>query len=421
MDENFKELSAEQVSEMESADQLKYFNELNAHRERRISALEEKAKNDQSDALKAEIETLKAETTEILDKHGVDLKKLKQNHNAKRKSFKDIIAEKSKDIYNQLASGKSGSYSLEVDKTTVAMSAITDDPAGVMLPGVSPIQTQRNTIANSLNTFQMGADSHGIVRYTDWTTATSGADSRSDGSAAGESVAEWTGYNESLKNISDSIPVQLEALRDVAMMESELKNFLNNNLQVKEDSLLYSGTGISPSIKGLYTYATAFDAAAYVAAGGYTPSESNLYDLVIAMAAQIMKASKYTVDTVYLNPYDAIRLKLEKDKNGQYLFPAFMVTTLGGPMVLDNIKVVQSNSVTVNTCVVADSTYLRRYVGENIEITMGYNTSGDFTKRIITILANMAELLLVRTAEQDCMLKSTDLTSDIAGIEASVA
>jgi HK97 family phage major capsid protein len=318
-------------------------------------------------------------------------------------------------------SNPNGKFELNVDKTTVSMSSITSDPGGFMLPGFAPIQTQNNFIASSLNTFTLGADSHGIVRYTDWTSPTSsGAAARADGYAAGESVAAWTGYSAALENISDSIPVHLEALRDVALMESELNNFLTNNLQVKEDSLLYSGDGNTPNIKGLYTYATAFDAAAFISAGGFAPASAGLYDLVVSMAAQIMKASKYMVNVVYINPYDALRMKLVKDTNGQYLFPMY-IQTAGGLTMIDNIRVIQSNSVTVNTLVLGDSRMFRRYVGENINLSMGYNASGDFTKRIITILANMAELFLIRTAEQDSLLKSTDITADIAAITGATA
>ena len=184
--------------------------------------------------------------------------------------------------------------------------------------------------------------------------------------------------------------------------------------------MLYSGSGSSPNIKGLYTYATAFDAAAFISAGGFAPASAGLYDLVVSMAAQIMKASKYMVNVVYINPYDALRMKLVKDTNGQYLFPMY-IQTAGGLTMIDNIRVIQSNSVTVNTLVLGDSRMFRRYVGENINLSMGYNASGDFTKRIITILANMAELFLIRTAEQDSLLKSTDITADIAAITGATA
>jgi hypothetical protein len=83
------------------------------------------------------------------------------------------------------------------------------------------------------------------------------------------------------------------------------------------------------------------------------------------------------------------------------------------------IKVIEANSVTVNTCVVGDSRKATLYTSGNVEIEIGYDLTGDFSKRILTILANMEASLLIRNAEVDAFLKSTDITTDIAGIEYS--
>jgi hypothetical protein len=53
-----------------------------------------------------------------------------------------------------------------------------------------------------------------------------------------------------------------------------------------------------------------------------------------------------------------------------------------------------------------------------VEIEVGYNLTGDFSKRILTILANMECSLLIRNAEVDAFLKSTDISEDIKSITA---
>jgi hypothetical protein len=52
------------------------------------------------------------------------------------------------------------------------------------------------------------------------------------------------------------------------------------------------------------------------------------------------------------------------------------------------------------------------------EIEIGYNLTGDFSKRILTILGNLEASLLIRNAEVDAFLKSTDIDADINAITA---
>jgi hypothetical protein len=81
--------------------------------------------------------------------------------------------------------------------------------------------------------------------------------------------------------------------------------------------------------------------------------------------------------------------------------------------------VIEANSVTVNTCVVGDSRKATLFTSGNVEIEMGYNLTGDFSKRVLTLLANMEASLLIRNAEADAFLKSTDIAADIVALRAS--
>ena len=172
-----------------------------------------------------------------------------------------------------------------------------------------------------------------------------------------------------------------------------------------------SGDGNAPNIKGIYTYATAFNSGAYT---GFKPVAANLYDLVVIMATEIMKNTSYMVDFVILNPADTLKLKLAKDLDGQYLKPFI----LNGNQI-DNIRIIESASQTINTLTIGDSQMATRYYGEDLTIDVGYDLTGDFSKRIVTILGNMEELLLVRNCEADAFLKSTDIEADVLNITGS--
>jgi hypothetical protein len=360
------------------------------------------------------------EVVEAVTKQGDQITKLIQERETptKRESLNELVKRVHPDVVKALASGGSHKFSMNTNKTAVALTAITSDPMGMMIPGVAEIQSQKNMIVPSLNSFNIGADSHGIIYWTDQTTRTNNAAARSDGSAAAEQVYAWTGYSETIDNVSAMIPVHKEALKHISFMEGELKRLLSDDCLTALDAYAYTGSGTAPQIGGIYTRSTAFDAAAYVAAGGYTPIKTGIYDLVLSMAMQIEKATKYMVDKVWLNPYDVGRLRLAKDVNGSFLFPQYALGN-GGDLYIGKIKVIEANSVTVNTCVVGDSRKATMYTSGNVEIEIGYDLTGDFSKRILTILANMEASLLIRNAEVDAFLKSTNITTDIAGIEYS--
>ena len=335
-----------------------------------------------------------------------------------KESLTDLVKRVHPGVLKALESGSNHKFGMNVNKTTVALASITTDPLGYFVPGVAEVQAQKNLIIPSLAQFNIGPDSHGIIYWTDQTTRTNLAAARSDGDAAAENTYAWTGYSETIDNVSAMIPVHKEALKHISFMEGELKRLLTDDVLVSLDGYCYTGSGTAPQIGGIYTRATAFDAAAYIAAGGFTPTGAGIYDLVVSMQMQIEKATKYMVDKVWLNPYDVGRLRLAKDKNNNFLFPQYALGN-GGDLYIGKVKVIEANSVTVNTCVVGDSRKATLYTSGNVEIEIGYNLTGDFSKRILTLLANMEASLLIRNAEVDAFLKSTNITNDIAAIEYS--
>jgi hypothetical protein len=430
-DNTFKELTPEQVAELESGEQLKYFNELNTYKAEQLNKLKVELKENATKEINEAIGNLRDEIAKnnqdqmkIFEAQGIAIKQMQTPKVDSVKSLRDLIKEKFEDIQKGVLSGGKFKFSIDagkVQKTTISLSSITSDPIGMFLPGWAEIQSQNNRIAPSLRPFQLTADDHGVIYWTDMTTRTNNAVARSDGSGAAEQVYAWTGYSETVDNISAMVPAHKEALKHVSVMQGEIERLLKDDIAVALDDYCYTGSGTAPQIGGIYTRATEFDAAAYIAAGGFTPKEANMYDLIVSMAAQIMKATKYMVDTCWINPYDALKMKLNKDVNGVYTMPPFVVPGANGPITVSGMRMIEANSVTAGTCVVGDSSKATLYSTGMAEIEVGYNLNGDFAKRIVTILGNLEASLLIRNAEADAFLKSTDIDSDIAAITAATA
>lgn len=367
---------------------------------------------------KKEIEDLKSEHQEQLDTLGIQIKELQEKGEGhKSEDLGEILSKNHKANIEQFE--KTNKLSLQIplksitNKATILPASFSSNTYGMYLPGFGQAATQRTKLAQLFAQFPMGAGSHRTVYYADQITTTRNAAARTVGNAAAESALAWTAYSKPLESISDSIPFAKEMLSDVDGMEAEIRNFIEKNLMLKEDAYLAVGTGTPPQIKGIYTYAPTFDSASYT---GFKPTLGGLMDLIIVMATDIMKATQYNVDVCLINPADILGLTLEKDANGNRI--NLPMVQMNGEIMVKSIRVIETASIAANTLVLGDFNMARRYYGETLNLEFGYNASGDFTKRIVTLLGNMEELLLVRSVEENAFLKSTDITGDILNITA---
>ncbi len=202
-------------------------------------------------------------------------------------------------------------------------------------------------------------------------------------------------------------------MRDQSFIAGEINRLLDTHIRVKEDNYLWDGTGSTPVPKGAYTYAAAFDSAAYT---GFTPEKATIYDLIAVMSVEVSNGygGMYQPNYVVLNPSDVLRMQLAKDTNGQYVIPPF---TLNNGMVVAGMKVIPSESVTAGTLLVGDFSFGTIYDDGGIEIEIGY-VADNFKEDVVTIKARKRMLLLVRTAYTGAFLKSTDIAADVANITA---
>lgn len=359
------------------------------------------------------------ELENIIKAQGLEINALKEKTQKRFKSVGEILHENKEALKNFDNSNTKLQIKVPISavtKATVLPASFSNDSMGARLSDYGQKSFRRLKIAELFAQFPLGADNQSVIYYTDQTTATRGAAARTIGDAAAESTLSWTGYSQKLEVISDTLPVAKELFNRYSDLEAEITNFITNNLLLKEDYDLVNGNGVTPNIKGVYTYAPTFNASTYA---GFKPKKAGLLDLIAVLATEIEKNTQYSVNTVIINPADALGLILEKDSNGVRInFPMLLAN---GEIVVRNIRVVQSAAVAANTLVIGDFTRARRYYNENILLEMGYNNSGDFAKRIVTVLGQIDELLLIRKCEEDAFLKCTDIASNIASITASEA
>lgn len=359
------------------------------------------------------------ELTKALETQGEEIRKFFENGTAKNsKSFEEVIEEKAKEIKGLSKASNSGRdnvslkitkdmLDMDVQKTLVQRTAVSGNTMAYRVPGIGVLPVDEPVMSTLFRHVTVGPDSAGVIRYLDQNTITRGANTVAEGATKPESAITWIERVASIEKIADSIPVTKEAWNDLSFIKGEIYNLLNLNINLKVDQQLWDGDGVSPNLKGIYTYASAY--------AGTTFNDSvnfaNLSDLAAVIAADISsnKNRKYQANTIVINPVDALRLKLIKTSEGVYIN-----SPLAG--LVPGLRVVESSQVDANTMLIGDFRYGTIYDLEGYNIEMGW-VNDQFIKNQMTILAEQRLMLLVRNVDVDAFRKVTDITAALAAIE----
>jgi hypothetical protein len=84
------------------------------------------------------------------------------------------------------------------------------------------------------------------------------------------------------------------------------------------------------------------------------------------------------------------------------------------------MKVVETSIITANTCLVCDIRHATLYMDEQMELEFG-NDGEDFSKRLVTLMGNLREYLLVKNIDTLAFVKSADAATAIAALAEAVA
>lgn len=352
--------------------------------------------------------------TETIEKQGLKMREFDIQQSKNGKTVDELVQEKADDIKKLEHVGKGGGQNLIIklpssalNKTQVTRASVGSSTMAMRLPEIGQLPYLGLAMSGLFRHAPVDESSNGIIRYFDQNAITRNAAAVAEAATKPESAITWIERNITIEKIADSIPVTREAWRDVGFIKSEIQRLLDINLAIKEDSYLWSGTGVTPQIKGIYVYASAFDATSADYAGKF--DFANVYDLISAMRVAIMngKQSKYAPNAVVMNPLDILYLRLKKDEFGRYLFPTDSAPSIAGMVAIE------SSVVTANTLLVGDFRYGTIYDLEGVTVEMGY-VNDQFIKNAMTILAEKRMTLLVRNVDADAFLKSTDVAGDVA-------
>jgi len=206
-----------------------------------------------------------------------------------------------------------------------------------------------------------------------------------------------------VEKVTAYIKVSKEALADIKFLQGEINTELRELIELKLDSGILSGNGTSPNLKGILQIAPTFAAVSTLALLVPTP---NRFDVLVAAVAQLA-ASNFMGDTVVVNPSDYYAMQLTKDTQGRYLLPPF---TSADGMTVAGLRLVANNGVTVGTFLAGDFKKATLAIREEMNIQIGYEND-DFTKNLVTILAELRAVLFVKSNWYNAFVQGTFSTA----------
>lgn len=323
-------------------------------------------------------------------------------------SLVEALEEKNEAIKAMVNGGKD----VEIEAGLLQRSSVTNNTKGSELPGIGQIATKKLSFRGlfAANTFT-DVDDNGTIKYIDWDedSIARGAAAVAEGGTFPASSAAFEMYTAKYKKAGDSINMTEEVLEDSALIAREMANFLQTNVEQKENADLINGDGTGANLLGIVAQVPAY----VPEAAGI--QDANIGDLVVKVKESITKTggAKYNPDFVLMNISDINKYKLKKDANNNYLLPNSL---LGGEMNIDGINVVEDNDVTANTMILGDRAYGRIYDKSGYVLSSTNSHESEFLEDKITLKGRKRSLFLIRQADKDGFAKVTSISAALTTI-----
>ena len=401
-EETMKTKSAEEVAGL--------YNEYNDIKRTEIdAAIEGKASKDSIVSLQAELLAVKNEQMEVLKAHGIALKKL--NDGLTAENFNEIVTlkgELSKNV-EQLKAIKGGSnekLKLKVAGTITGANVSGGNvPVEQRIAGYDDIQSRRVRL---MDIVQSAAATSNIISWVSKANRDGAAGQTGEGLLKNQIDFDWVVASETLKKTTAYIKVSQEMLEDIPFMESAIQQELIGEVMRAVEAGVYEGDGTGNNLNGIRTVASAFSAGSHA----LTVDNANEADVLVVANENIELAEFDGANYILMNPADVNKLLLIKASttDRRYIDRLVMVA---GQMSLDGIPIIKTTLVTAGEYLIGDFTKAYVYSKGMIDVQVGLEND-DFTKNLVTVLAEWRGLALVKTNERAAFVAGVFATDKAA-------
>ncbi len=232
------------------------------------------------------------------------------------------------------------------------------------------------------------------VFYMTETTGLAGTNAQvvtAENSAKWQNTLAFTQVESKVTLIATWLPVTLQQLDDVPGIQEVINNRMTTFLQLKEEDVLLTGTGVAPiNISGFLVQVTQTQALG---------ADTNI-DAIFRGIQKVRTVGFTEPDTIVMHPNNFTPIALYKSNTGEFGFNV-TVDNAGVTRLFGKILIL-TPAITANTALVGDFanfSHISKKMG--LTLTVGLNAD-DFTLNKRTILAEMRESLEIYRINAFC-------------------
>lgn len=367
-----------------------------------LSNIKELAEKDNTLELKSKLVELESAVS--------GLKESSKKAPVKRKSLVDLISEKADKISEVVKSGK-GKVEIALKAQQDPSDIGTRDDYATFLGGTikKPVRATR-----IIDLFRRVNVSTEYVKYREQNVVTRDAKVVvACATSTSNTKTTWVNRTVQIQKIRDFVDICIDMIDDYSFVASEVEQLVNESVKLKEEAEILLGAG---NILSINTIASEFDPANVLAPFTGAFQSATLAELTASMKAQIFtfgQENSWDADTIVMNYNDFVKFMHQKNSEGDYLLPNFV---MAGDGILNGMRIVTSPLVTANTLYVFDSSKGEILDRQGATLEMSYENNDNFEHEIVTMKVIERLQFHVAQINQDAFMKCTNITTALTAI-----
>lgn len=278
-------------------------------------------------------------------------------------SIKSYLAEK----------GRTGEIDLKIDDMTQANSF--ESTAVVQAQHVPGIKFDPDTTFRVRDLIAPGTTNSNSIEYVQEEAFTDSTDVTSEGQEYKQSDFDLKLKTATVRKITAYIIVSEEMLEDVEGLNSYISLRLPSKMKLKENYQLLYGDGTGINLSGLTKNATAY-------VDELADTKVSEIDILVSALKQV-RTSEYDPTFALIHPTEALKIKLKKDDNGQYIQPWIF---MGNKDInLDGVRIIVSSAITAGDFLVGDGGAAQVFDRRQMTLEMTNTNEDNFIKGMVTV------------------------------------
>jgi len=407
-----------EIKEDTTAEKIaEFYNEFNAVKQEELKTALKEENKESIDDLKSELTDLRIEQSKALNDALKEMGLAIKNVNKTNEGDVSILngatiskgLEDNADTLKRISEGDKESVSFKAVGTMLISTNVSGGnvPVEQRLAGMDSLASRQVRL---LDIVSRGTASSNVISWVSQANKEGSAGGTAEGALKNQIDFDLVVVSESVKKRTAFIKVSTEMVGDIDFMRSEINNELMRELLKDVENQVYQGDNSGTNLNGIRTVATAFSAGTFA----LSIDNANSVDVLTVAANQILIAEQPMPNYILMHPSDVTALKMVKvtatDK--RYVERLALVA---GNLSLDGIPIMQTTLVTAGQYLIGAFDLANVYDKGSISIEIGRDAD-DFTKNLVTVLAEWRGLALVKTNKRTAFIKGVFAT-DAAALE----